>query len=101
MSRRIERDEAAEDGRPQPASYDDEYSETQQKLLTSRSLARKTLDALRLWRHPYFGGPTSNATDGSSTRGATGWKTSSIVPLVRSVFRSKAETTALKEPAAN
>src|SRR3989441_1437061 len=83
------------------SSYDDEYSETQQKLLTSRSLARKTLDALRLWRHPYFGGPTSNATDASSTRGATGWKTSSIVALVRSVFRSKAETTASKEPAAN
>ena len=71
--------------------YDYEFTETQQKLLTSRSLARKTLDALRMWQHPYFGGPTPNTTSSSSTRGAIGF-TNGILALVRGAFQSKAET---------
>lgn len=34
----------------------DDYYQTQYKLLQSRALARRTLDALALWNHPQFGG---------------------------------------------
>ena len=38
------------------------YAETQHRLLRSRALARKTLDALKLWDQPPFGGTTPNAS---------------------------------------
>ena len=34
----------------------DDYYQTQYKILQSRALARKTLDALKLWNHPEFSG---------------------------------------------
>jgi capsular exopolysaccharide synthesis family protein len=34
-----------------------DYYATQHRILQSRSLARKTLEALELWSHPEFGGP--------------------------------------------
>lgn len=34
-----------------------DYSQTQQKLLQSRSLAKKTLEVSKLWNRPEFGGP--------------------------------------------
>jgi polysaccharide biosynthesis transport protein len=42
------------------ARYDYAFTETQHKLLTSRTLARKTIDALHLWQHPYLGSDASN-----------------------------------------
>jgi len=33
-----------------------EYYQTQYRILQSRSLARRTIDALKLWSHPEFGG---------------------------------------------
>src|SRR4029077_8038255 len=32
----------------------DDYYQTQYKILQSRALARRTLDALQLWHHPQF-----------------------------------------------
>jgi polysaccharide biosynthesis transport protein len=34
----------------------DDYYQTQYKILQSRALARRTIDALRLWDHPLLGG---------------------------------------------
>jgi succinoglycan biosynthesis transport protein ExoP len=36
-----------------------DYYQTQYNILQSRILARKTLDGLSLWQHPYFGGPAN------------------------------------------
>jgi capsular exopolysaccharide synthesis family protein len=35
-----------------------EFYQTQYRILESRALARATIDALKLWNHPEFGGPT-------------------------------------------
>ncbi len=35
----------------------DDYYQTQYKILSSRALARRTLDALKLWDHPQFNPP--------------------------------------------
>ena len=36
----------------------DDYYETQYKILQSRALARRTMDALELWKHPQFAQPS-------------------------------------------
>lgn len=41
-----------------------EYYQTQHNLLRSRSLARRTMDALNLWEHPDFGGGDATAPTG-------------------------------------
>ena len=40
-----------------------EFSLTQHRLLRSRALARQTLDALKLWEHPQFGGLSKKPSD--------------------------------------
>jgi capsular exopolysaccharide synthesis family protein len=35
-----------------------DYYQTQYRILQSRALAKATIDALKLWDHPEFGGPT-------------------------------------------
>jgi capsular exopolysaccharide synthesis family protein len=39
----------------------DDYYQTQYRLLQSRTLARRTLDALQLWNHPQFASRRANA----------------------------------------
>ena len=48
-----------------------EYYQTQDKILQSRSLARRTLDSANLWTHPALGGSSGNrrAARGSRTAG--------------------------------
>jgi capsular exopolysaccharide synthesis family protein len=46
----------------------DEYNQTQYKLLASRTLAARTIDALKLWDHPEFG--ASGASNQGPARGA-------------------------------
>lgn len=43
-----------------------DYYQTQYKVLQSRSLARRTLDAAKLWSHPQFGGTASGARPGQA-----------------------------------
>ncbi len=47
------------------------YYETQYKILQSRSLAKKTLERLKLWHHPHFGQAASAPPQESS--GLLGW----------------------------
>ena len=58
-----------------------DYYQTQYNLLQNRSLARRTLDTLKLWNHPQFGGKTEDA--GFSLRAAI----SGAVSAVAQVFR--------------
>jgi len=39
--------------------YEDDYYQTQYKILQSRALARRTIDALQLWNHPRFAAPAA------------------------------------------
>jgi len=48
----------------------DDYYQTQYRLLQSRALARRTLDALQLWHHPQFG---AGAGSSHPSRGLTAW----------------------------
>jgi capsular exopolysaccharide synthesis family protein len=62
-----------------------DYYQTQYNLLQSRSLARRTLDTLKLWNHPQFGGKSEK--EGFSLRGAI----SGAVSYVGRVFRPAKE----------
>ena len=42
----------------------DDYYQTQYRLLQSRALARRTLDALQLWHHPQFAAGTGGSRGG-------------------------------------
>lgn len=83
--------------------YDYKFAETQHKLLTSRSLARKTIDALDLWEHPYLGGANPSTSAPAGIRGAIGTMTSRMLALVRpshsSASSSKPEIPAADENA--
>ena len=46
-----------------------EYYQTQYQILQSRSLARRTLDSARLWKHPLLAGPAAAATQGFNPAG--------------------------------
>jgi succinoglycan biosynthesis transport protein ExoP len=59
----------------------DDYYQTQYKILQSRALARRTLDALKFWNHPQFNpGPGDSLSVGKIARNAvalvSGWFTS-------------------------
>src|SRR5205823_12851752 len=41
----------------------DDYYQTQYRILQSRALARRTLDAARLWQHPQFAGTSEPSRD--------------------------------------
>lgn len=47
-----------------------DYYQTQYNILQSRSLARKTLDALNLWENPHFGGAPAEKEEGFSLVGS-------------------------------
>ena len=47
-----------------------DYYQTQYNMLQSRSLARKTLDSLKLWNHPEFSHGATKAHEGLSQPGA-------------------------------
>lgn len=44
------------DEQADPTNESQQYQETQRRILESRTLARRTLEALQLWQHPAFGG---------------------------------------------
>ncbi len=45
-----------EDEKADGGAESQDYQETQRRILQSRALASRTLDALELWQHPAFGG---------------------------------------------
>jgi succinoglycan biosynthesis transport protein ExoP len=49
-----------------------DYQETQVKILQSRTLAARTLESLKLWQHPEFGGETAPEEASEITAFATG-----------------------------
>jgi capsular exopolysaccharide synthesis family protein len=61
----------------------DDYYQTQYKILQSRALARRTLDALQLWQHPQF----AAATDSKGARST-----------ITGLFSSDTATTKTAEP---
>lgn len=63
-----------------------DFYPTQYTLLRSRTLARRTLDSLKLWNHPEFGGPSSTPAPFNlrqSVSSVIGTARSSVVALVR------------------
>lgn len=67
-----------------------DFFETQFRLLQSRSLAKRTLDELKLWRHPDFGGPKPAATGKPTWRQRVGGAMRTVVAWAQRPFRSEA-----------
>ena len=57
-----------------------DYYQTQYNILQSRVLARKTIDSLKLWNSPHFGGPSETKRVGARTTlgGAVSYVTSTL-----------------------
>src|SRR5438132_13249001 len=70
-----------------------DYYQTQYSLLQSRALARKTLESLRLWDKPPFGGAARDG--GFSTTGAIAGAVSGVMRIFRSGEPEKAARNAM------
>jgi capsular exopolysaccharide synthesis family protein len=70
----------------QQDNYNYDYYPTQYAILKSRALARRTIDALKLWEHPEFGGGRT-ATPSFSIMGTIG----GILSWARKQFAADAE----------
>jgi succinoglycan biosynthesis transport protein ExoP len=75
----------------QEAQQRADYYQTQYDLLKSRSLARRTLDSLKLWEHPQFAGKARGETQGFSVGRALSGAVSAMAGLFWS-SRSGQET---------
>ena len=74
-----------------------DYYQTQYNILQSRALARKTLDALKLWKTPPFGGERDGFSVRNAIGGSIAWVTglaSSAPPPDGNAIRDAEETQA-------
>jgi len=73
-----------------------DFYQTQFRLLQSRTLAKRTLDELQLWRHPDFGGPRPPRAGKPTWRQQAGGAMRTAVAWVQQPFATEDE----REPAA-
>lgn len=73
----------------------DDYYQTQYRILQSRALARRTLDALQLWHHPLFAGDAPSTGVRAVLASAVGWLPSFGKPEPRLPDETKAQSRAI------
>jgi capsular exopolysaccharide synthesis family protein len=78
-----------------------DYYQTQYNILQSRALARRTIDSMKLWDSPQFGGGPAGQNPSFSLRGAIGGGIATVTGLFKSEeTKRRQEAAAASETAA-